>query len=68
MDMENKGLVYIKNNIGKILLNLLLVWIIISFIIYPNLNIIKNTFVINGNISFKAFGKLYLLKELWKVW
>lgn len=58
MDMENKGLVYIKNNIGKILLNLLLGWIIISFIIYPNLNIIKNTFVINGDISFKAFGKL----------
>jgi iron(III) transport system permease protein len=55
---REKILNFFKNNKGIIFLNLLLIWIIFSFIIYPNISLIKNTFILNGNISFRAFEKL----------
>lgn len=58
MKMNNKLLNYLKSNRNKILLNSILIWIIFSFIIYPNVSLIKNTFVINGDISLRAIDKL----------
>lgn len=48
----------IKENKLKFLLNIFLIWFIFSFIIYPNLNLIKDTFIVNGNISLKSVTKL----------
>lgn len=56
--MNNKIVNFVKNNKGALLLNLVLVWIIFAFIIYPNVSLLKNTFVINGNVSFRAVEKL----------
>lgn len=56
--MNNKFLNYLSNNKNKILLNGILIWIIISFIIYPNVSLIKNTFVVNGDVSLRAVDKL----------
>ena len=46
----------IKN--GKRLLNLSLIWFIVAFIIYPNLNLLKTTFFINGELSLNSLNKL----------
>lgn len=46
----------IKN--GKGLLNLFLIWLIVAFIIYPNLNLLKTTFFINGELSLNSVNKL----------
>lgn len=54
----NKGIEYIKSNFLKILLHLSIIYIILSFIIYPNLNLLINTFYNNGNLSFRVFEKL----------
>lgn len=56
--MNNKIVNFIKNNKGALLLNLVLIWIIFAFIIYPNVSLLKNTFIINGNVSFRAVEKL----------
>ncbi len=56
--MNNKIVNFVKNNKGALLLNLVLIWIIFAFIIYPNVSLLKNTFVINGNVSFRAVEKL----------
>ena len=56
--MNNKIVNFVKNNKGALLLNLVLIWIIFVFIIYPNVSLLKNTFVINGNVSFRAVEKL----------
>lgn len=56
--MNNKIVNFVKNNKGALLLNLVLIWIIFAFIIYPNVSLLKNTFIINGNISFRAVEKL----------
>ncbi len=46
----------IKN--GKGVLNLFLIWFIVAFIIYPNLNLLKTTFFINGELSLNSANKL----------
>lgn len=56
--MNNKIVNFVKNNKGALLLNLVLIWIIFAFIIYPNVSLLKNTFIINGNVSFRAVEKL----------
>lgn len=56
--MKNKILISLKNNKKILILNMILIWIIFAFIIYPNVSLIKNTFVINGNVSFRAIEKL----------
>lgn len=56
--MNSKISSFIKNNKGLLLLNIVLIWIIFSFIIYPNISLIKNTFILNGEISLRAVDKL----------
>lgn len=55
---ENKILSYIKNNYLKIMLYIVLIWFIISFIIYPNISLIFNTFYNDGHFTTEAFRKL----------
>lgn len=47
---------------GKGLLNLFLIWFIVAFIIYPNLNLLKTTFFINGELSLNSINKLFSSK------
>lgn len=49
---------YIKNNLIKIILHIAIIWIICSFIIYPNLNLLVNTFFQDGEFSFRVFSKV----------
>ena len=56
--IKDKIVDFLKNNKLLILLNLVLIWAIVAFIIYPNLSLIKNTFITNGSVSFRAVEKL----------
>lgn len=49
-----KGLLLIKNNIFSVIVGLLIAWIFIAFLIYPNLNIVVNAFIKNGEFSLDA--------------
>ncbi|WP_082680610.1 ABC transporter permease, partial [Oceanivirga salmonicida] len=52
--MNNNLVRYIK----KISLHVVLFWIIIAFIIYPNIDLVRNTFIVGGQVSLKAIDKL----------
>ncbi len=55
--MESK-LKYLRDNYLKFLLYIVLAWFLISFVIYPNINILFNTFFAEGHFSTRAIGKL----------
>ena len=44
--------------LGDILIKVLLVWFVISFLIFPNLNLLISVFFKNGVFSTDVFGKL----------
>ena len=44
--------------LGDILIKILLVWFVISFLIFPNLNLLISVFFKNGVFSTDVFGKL----------
>lgn len=48
-----------KNNMTAILIRLLIAWIIISLVIFPNLNLLKGIFFVNGHFSFRAAEKVF---------
>lgn len=54
----NKFVNYLKENYLKILLYLILTWFIVSFILYPNINLVIKTFYSNGRFSTETFDKL----------
>lgn len=45
-------------NIGSLIVKLILVWLIIAFVIYPNVNLLISTFFKNGEFSVDAFDKI----------
>lgn len=56
--MINKLKKQILENKLSFFINLTLIWFIISFIIYPNINLLISTFIKNGEFSFSSFNKL----------
>lgn len=46
------------NKIKGLWLHILLFWVIIAFIIYPNIHLIKSTFIVGGKLSYSAVHKL----------
>lgn len=46
-------------NVSGIIIFVILTWMIIAFLIYPNLNLIFRTFVQGGRFSLRAFEKLF---------
>ncbi|CAI3269602.1 ABC transporter permease [Enterococcus cecorum] len=47
-----------KINVQSLLLKLILLWLIIAFIVYPNINLLKDVFFANGNFSSNAVTKV----------
>ena len=47
--------------VQKIALRLLLVWLILAFIVLPNFNLLYTVFVNNGQVSFRAIEKVFLI-------
>lgn len=47
-----------KINIGSLLVKLVLLWAIIAFLIYPNINLLISIFVKNGHFSTDVFSKV----------
>lgn len=45
-------------NVGKLLVRLALIWLIVAFVIYPNLNLLISVFFKNGEFSTDAFHKI----------
>lgn len=45
-------------NIGSLIVKLILAWLIIAFVIYPNVNLLISTFFKNGEFSVDAFDKV----------
>lgn len=43
---------------GEILIKILLIWFVISFLLFPNLNLLINVFFKNGTFSTEVFSKL----------
>lgn len=46
-------------NVGSLIVKLVLAWLIIAFIIYPNLNLLINVFYKNGEFSTEVFRKVF---------
>jgi len=60
----NKIKEYLKHiNISSVIIYLLLLWFIIAFLVYPNINLILKTFIKDGQFSFRAFEKLFSSKR-----
>lgn len=47
-----------KINIGSLIIKLILSWMIVTFILYPNINLLTSVFVQNGEFSTKVFTKI----------
>lgn len=47
-----------KINAGQLLIRLILIWLIVAFIIYPNLNLLISIFYKNGEFSTDVFRKI----------
>ncbi len=48
-----------KTNLRKILMFIIVGWLIMAFLIYPNINLLFRTFIQDGNFSFSAFERLF---------
>ena len=45
-------------NIGSLVVKLVLTWVIIAFVVYPNINLLMSVFMRDGQFSTDAFGKI----------
>lgn len=52
-----------KINIGSLVVKLVLLWLIVAFILYPNLNLLVSIFYKNGEFSTEVFGKIFSSKR-----
>ena len=57
-DLKNLGQ-KLTSNMPLFIICLLLAWFIITFLIYPNVNLLYETFFVDGSISFTAFERLF---------
>lgn len=48
-----------RNSLGQWILRLIVGWILIALVIYPNLNLLKEIFYKNGQFSFNAVQKIF---------
>lgn len=46
-------------NIRTLILKIVIVWAIVAFVIYPNLNLLASVFYKNGQFSTEVFGKVF---------
>lgn len=47
-----------KINIGSVLVKLVLAWLVVAFLVYPNLNLLASVFIKNGQFSMDVFRKI----------
>ena len=53
-------------HIGSLLIKIVLVWAIIAFLIYPNLNLLASVFVKDEKFSAEIFGKIFASQRAMK--
>ncbi|WP_051254733.1 ABC transporter permease [Halobacillus kuroshimensis] len=58
MQWINKWKGAASTKLAGLLIALFFAWFIVSFLIYPNVNLLKTTFIIDGSLSLEAVNKL----------
>ena len=46
-------------SIQTLILKIVIVWAIVAFVMYPNLNLLVSVFYKNGQFSTEVFGKVF---------
>lgn len=64
--MENKGKLdsyRVRKYIQMAVISLLIIWAVTAFLLYPNFNVLKSSFIGKNGFSFDAFSKIFNSKR-----
>ena len=56
---EKLKIILKRKSVKSIIMKVVLIWFLITFIIYPNVNLLLNVFVKDEQVTFEAFGKVW---------